>query len=312
MVTSSEQSTIDVLCVGQATFDLVMTVDRHPGPDEKCFASSLTTCGGGPAANAAVTVARLGGKSACIGYLGEDLYGDQHVREFAAEGVDIRWIVRHAQPTPLSVILVKPNGDRTVVNHKAQTPWLVPKGLDLTSCHPRTMLFDGHQPLVALDLAETARRRKIPIILDAGSVHEGTLKLLPFADYLVASVRFAQDFTGGMNMRAALEALSKRYPCVVITLGESGLVWKNGADEGEMTAFQVDAVDTTGAGDTFHGAFALAIAQGQEFAVALRYASAAAAICCTRLGARPGIPTQKELEEFFKARGLQSLPRPMK
>lgn len=311
-MTRREQATIDVLCVGQATLDLVMTVDHHPGPDEKCFASALMACGGGPAANAAVTAVRLGGASAFVGYLGEDLHGDQHFREFAKEGVDTQWIVRRSQPTPLSVILVKPNGDRTVVNHKGQAPWLVPKDLDLISCHSKAMLFDGHQPVISLDLAKTANRRKIPTILDAGSVHEGTLKLLPITDYLVASAKFARDFSGEPNMGAALKILSNYSPFVVITLGEKGLLWKNGTAGGELPAFTVEVIDTTGAGDTFHGAFALAIAKGREFIDALRYASAAAAICCTRLGARPGIPTRKELEDFLSATGQQSLPRPVK
>jgi len=311
-VTSSAQSAIDVLCVGLATFDLIMSVDHHPAADEKCFASGLTACGGGPAANAAVAVARLDGTSAFAGYLGKDLYGNQHLRELTATGVDTQWIVRRSQPTPLSVILVKPNGDRTVVSHKALTPCLMPKDQDLTSCRPRAMLFDGHQPLVSLELVETARRRKIPTILDAGSVHEGTLELIPFTDYLVASMKFAQDFSAGLDLRAALELLGSRSPFVAITLGAEGLVWKHGAEEGKIPSFQVTAVDTTGAGDTFHGAFALAIARGRRFAEALRYASAAAALCCTRLGARPGIPTRNELDAFAEARGLQFQLPPVK
>jgi len=311
-VTSSAQSAIDVLCVGLATFDLIMSVDHHPAADEKCFASGLTACGGGPAANAAVAVARLDGTSAFAGYLGKDLYGNQHLRELTAAGVDTQWIVRRSQPTPLSVILVKPNGDHTVVSHKALTPCLMPKDQDLTSCRPRAMLFDGHQPLVSLDLVETARRREIPTILDAGSVHEGTLELIPFTDYLVASMKFAQDFSAGLDLRAALELLGSRSPFVAITLGAEGLVWKHGAEEGKIPSFKVTAVDTTGAGDTFHGAFALAIARGRRFAEALRYASAAAALCCTRLGARPGIPTRNELDAFAEARGLQFQLPPVK
>jgi len=311
-VTSSARSAIDVLCVGLATYDLVMTVDRHPGPDEKCFASGFTACGGGPAANAAVTVARLSGTSAFAGYLGNDPHGDRHFREFAEEGIDTRWVVRGSQPTPLSVILVKPNGDRTVVSHKAKMPDLMPKDLDMSSFLPKSMLFDGHQPTLSLELAKTAKSRKIPIILDAGSVHEGTLKLLPLTDYLVTSCRFAQDFTGGLNGQEALRALSIHSPFVVITCGENGLVWKNGADEGAMPCFPVKAIDTTGAGDTFHGAFALALAEGREPLEALRYASAAAALCCTRIGARAGIPTGKEVTAFAVARGLQFQHRRVK
>jgi len=293
-------NTIDVLCVGMATYDLIMRVDHHPGPDEKCFASGLLSCGGGPASNAAVTVSRLGGKSAFIGYLGQDLYGKLHVEELSRERVETQWIVRSKQPTPVSVILVKPNGDRTVVNYKSATPSLKNSDIDLADCSPSAILFDGHQPLISMRFAEFARNSNIATILDAGSVHRGTVELLPFVDYLVASARFAREFTGEQDSSAALNVLSRHARVVVITLGEKGLVWKKGSAEGEMPAFRVESIDTTGAGDTFHGAFSLAIAQGREFSAALKFASAAAALSCTKLGARPGIPTKRELDDFLK------------
>lgn len=294
-------NTIDVLCVGMATYDIVMTVDHHPGPDEKCFATGLLGCGGGPASNAAVTVSRLGGKSAFIGYLARDIYGERHIEELLSEGVETRWIVRSTQPTPISVILVKPNGDRTVVSFKSATPSLETADIDLANCNPSAILFDGHQQLISEGLAEFARNKKIVTILDAGSVHQGTIELLPFTDYLVASAGFAREFTGEANPCAALKVLSRQVPVAVITLGENGLVWKSGSAEGEMAALSVEPIDTTGAGDTFHGAFSLAIAQGREFSEALKFASAAAALCCTKLGARPGIPTKRELNDFLES-----------
>jgi len=295
----------DVLCIGLATYDVVMTVDHHPEPDIKCLASGLLTAGGGPAANAAVAVARLGGKSAFAGYLGRDAFGEQHLQEFLQEGVDPGWIVRGSIPTPLSVVLVKPDGDRTVVCHKAQMPVLNPRELDLGACHARIILADGHQPWIAMEAVRQAGSSPALVVLDAGSVHAGVLELLPHTDYLVASARFAQDFTGKADPHAALEVLCQHAPCVVITLGRDGLVWRNERGEGSMPAFTVDAVDTTGAGDTFHGAFALAIARGRDFPAALTFASAAAALCCRKLGARPGAPTEQELKTFLQAPALQ-------
>lgn len=298
---TSGQMAIDVLCIGLATYDVVMAVDHHPGPDIKCLASSLLTAGGGPATNAAVTVARLGGKSAFAGYLGRDAFGEQHLREFIEEGVDPRWVVRGSLPTPLSVILVKPDGDRTVVCHKAQMPVLSPREVDFGNCHAGVILADGHQPWLAMEAARQAGNNRSPVVLDAGSVHAGALELLPHTDYLVASARFAEDFTGRADPREALEVLHQHAPCVVITLGKTGLVWKDKAGEGSLPAFAVHAVDTTGAGDTFHGAFALAIARGQNLPAALTYAGAAAALCCQKLGARSGAPTEQELKGFLQA-----------
>lgn len=294
---------VEVLCVGHAAFDLTMLVDHHPGPDEKCFASALTECGGGPAANAAVTVARLGGSGAFAGYLGDDVYGCRHYAELASEGVNTTLLARGSRPTPLSVILVKPGGRRTVINHKAQTPFLRVSDVELSLCRPKVILFDGHEPLISVHLARLARARGIPTVLDAGSVHRGTVELASLADFLLASEKFARDFTQQEAPRHALDKLSRLAPFTAITLGEKGTLWKSREDRGEMRAFQIDAVDTTGAGDVFHGAFALGLARGMEMRTILRFACAAAALSCTKAGARLSIPTREEVDDFLLTEG---------
>ncbi len=289
----------DVLCVGHASFDLTMTVARHPGPDEKCSATGLVKSGGGPAANAAVAVARLGGRSAFAGFLGEDPHGTEHLSELHHEGVRTDLVVRGKFPTSISMILVKPTGDRTVVNARIGTPCLTVGQVDFSRCSPQVILFDGHEPVISRPLAESARERGIITVLDAGSVHQGTLALLPLVDYLVASERFARDFSGQDDLEKAFHALKRQAPSVVVTLGEQGLEGRNGSNEGRLPAFPIEAVDTTGAGDTFHGAFALELARGASFVSALVFASAAAALSCRSLGARPGIPTRREVQEFL-------------
>ena len=295
---------IDVLCVGHAAFDITMAVDHHPGRNEKCAASAMAACGGGPAANAAVTVARLGGTSGFAGYLGRDTYGCLHCEELAGEGVHTRWIARGDHPTPLSVILVKPDGDRTVVNHRAGTPFLNAGEIDFSSCRPKVILFDGHEPLISLPLAKTARAAGIPTVLDAGSVHKGTVDLLPLVSHVVSSARFARDFTGEADPHRALEKLSLSAPFTAVTLGEKGLIWKETTGGGGvLPSYRVDAADTTGAGDAFHGAFALGVARSDDLETTLRHASATAAITCTRLGARIAIPTGREVEDFLGVHG---------
>jgi len=135
------------------------------------------------------------------------------------------------------------------------------------------------------------------------------LALLPAIDYLVASERFARDFTGEDDLEKAFNALKRQAPSVVVTLGERGLKGRNGSSEGRLPAFPIEAVDTTGAGDTFHGAFALELARGAGFVSALVFASAAAALSCRSLGARPGIPTRRAVQEFLnQQRTLPTLP----
>lgn len=291
---------VDVLCVGHACWDITLMVDHHPKADEKCRADDLVNCGGGPAANAAVAVARLGGTSALVGYLGRDAYGEQHWQELIKEGVRTDFLVSGEHPTALSVILVKPDGERTVVNYKASTPPLDSTQVDFSSCRSRVILFDGHEPLLSAPMLRWAKKWNCATVLDAGSVHPGTLELAPQVDHLVASEKFSRDFTGKERPERALLALSEISPTVVITLGKDGLLWKRGQDQGALPAFPVKATDTTGAGDVFHGAYALCIARGMEFFSTLEYASAAAALSCTQAAARPGIPTHSLVTELLK------------
>lgn len=288
---------VDVLCVGHASYDLIFSVSRHPGADEKIVADSLLSCGGGPAANAAVCVSKLGLTSAFAGYLGRDLYGDKHFQELTDYGVNTALIVRGASPTPLSTILVKPDGKRCLINYKGDTQALPADALNLSRVPAKVVLFDGHEPLISLPLADKARQANISTVLDAGSVHEGTLALMSRVDYLVCSEKFACQYAG--DERKALSRLAELAPSVVITLGEQGLIWQRGNEQGALPAYPVTAIDTTGAGDAFHGAFAAAMAAGMEWQVLLQYASAAGALCCTKMGARLGLPDREEHALLF-------------
>jgi sulfofructose kinase len=291
---------VDVLCVGHASYDFVFAVDHHPKADEKTFAEKFISCGGGPAANAAVTVSRLGFKSAFAGYLGNEYFGQRHLEEFSQAAVNTDLIVRGDSPTPVSTILAKPDGQRTLVNYKGAPRPIPANKIDFAGWHPKVILFDGHEPDVSLELMKIKKGRQIRTVLDAGSVHRGTLKLLELVDYTVASEKFSRECTGKDDPKQAALKLSEYSSTVVITLGKKGLVWKNKQGTGALPAFSVDAVDSTGAGDAFHGAFAAGLTSGQSWQKLLRYSSAVGALCCTGYGSRPAIPTAKEVFEFLK------------
>lgn len=290
---------IDVLCVGHACYDLIFSVPYHPAADDKIVANSFLGCGGGPAANAAITVSRLGLKAAFAGYLGQDLYGDKHWQEFVAENITTKFIVRGINPTPLSSILVKPDGKRALINFKGQTQALPVKAIDFSSVKPKVILFDGHQPQISLALLELAGKKSIPTVLDAGSLHEGTEQLMDKVDYLVCSEKFAKQFAKDEN--SALNHLAKISSHVVITLGERGLIWQCKNEQESMPAFPITAIDTTGAGDAFHGAFSAAVAMQMNWLESLRYASAAGALCCTKIGARTGLPSLSEHSVLYQS-----------
>jgi sulfofructose kinase len=292
----------DVLCVGHACYDIVLRVGAHPQPDEKVSAAELVLCGGGPAANAAVAISRLGGRALLLAYLGEDLFGALHLEELVSEGVGSTLIVRGSFPTPLAVVLVKPQGSRTVINYSGGTPKLEKVPDPFSFGRPRVILLDGHEPIVSMEVVKKAKEFSIPTVLDAGSLHPGTELLAPRVQYVVASWAYARAKTTTEDPLEALEALATLYPCVVITRGEEGLLWAREGKRGKEEAFPVHCVDSTGAGDAFHGAFALGLAQGMPWEELLRFASAAGALACTKLGARKALPRKEELEDFLKKR----------
>jgi len=285
----------DVICIGHASYDLVFSVPHHPAEDEKLFADSLLSCGGGPAANAAVIAARLGFNSAFAGYLGKDVYGDSHLDELHRDHIGTQWIVRGNSPTPLSAVLVKPDGKRALLNYKGDTKVLSGDSIDFRDAKSKTVLFDGHEPHVSLAALNSIRFDSS--ILDAGSLHEGTRALMDKVDYLVCSEKFALQYAGDEN--TALSRLSALAPIVVITLGERGLIWQRGQEQGQMTAPPIVAVDTTGAGDAFHGAFAAGLAAKLDWLDLLRYASVAGAFCSTKMGARPGLADADQLKQML-------------
>jgi sulfofructose kinase len=288
---------VDVLCVGHACYDLVFSVDEHPNSDEKIVATGLMQCGGGPAANAAIAVSRLGLTAGFAGYLGNDLYGELHVKEMQQHQVNLDSLVRASSPTPLSTVLLKPDGQRALVNYKGSTRPLTETALDLSTINAKTILFDGHEPRISLALLKLAQQQCIPTILDAGSMHEGTELLWNQVNYLVASEKFACQFAG--DVQTALNRFVEQSPAVVITLGEKGLVWKKQNQAGAIDALSVKSIDTTGAGDAFHGAFAAALAMDMAWLDILNYASAAGALCCTKVGARAGLPWKKEHQQLL-------------
>jgi len=298
---------IDVLCVGHACYDLVFSIDHQPSPDEKTTADDFVSCGGGTAANAAMTVARLGHSAAFCGYLGDEIYGHEHLEEMHAAGVNTNLVVSGPKQTPLSAIFVKPNGARSIVSYKGDTNGLTADDVDFTIACPRVVLFDGHQASLALSVANWALDNGITTVVDADTHNEGNIALVPICDYIVASERFACEFSQVETPEEGLVNLAKVAPNVVVTLGERGLIWQRGEQSGRLDAFEVNAVDTTGAGDTFHGAFAAGVAAGMAWHDLLRYASAAGALCCTKHGARIGIPTADEVAALLAIDLLQTI-----
>ena len=291
-----------VLAIGHACWDLVATVPAFPVEDEKQEITELQESGGGPAANAVCVVARWGLRAAFAGVIGDDHRGQAVVADLVARGVDCRLTERRAgHVTPTSLVLVNAeNGSRTIINRKRPTPGLQ---LDVAMLRaelgePRVLLFDGHERL-ASEAAQLAFPQAASI-LDAGSIREGTLALADSVTHLAASGRFARQVTG-IDPRhstdaadSALLALRQRFPrpiSVTITLGAAGAVstYAQGPPR-HFAAPTVAAIDTTAAGDIWHGALAYALANELDFDAAVRLAIVAASQSVTQTGGRAAIP----------------------
>jgi sulfofructose kinase len=186
-------------------------------------------------------------QAAFVGYLGNDIFGNAHLDELRQAGVHTGLVAKGEHSSALSVVMVKPDGSRALVNYRKPESFLTAGSVDFSIVDTRVTLFDGHEPYISPALARAARQRNIITVLDAGSIHSGTEELASLVDYLVCSERFGLDFTGESTEDKALEKLGAYAPNVIITLGDRGLVWKNSSGSGRQEAYKVKAVDTTGA-----------------------------------------------------------------
>jgi sulfofructose kinase len=293
-----------ILCAGIATLDQVFALEVMPTVPEKYRAADLVVTTGGTAANAAVAIARLGGAVGFLGALGDDRLGDEIVAALEAEGVDCAGVRRVAgKRSPLSAILVDRSGERLVISHSdpelpgstAHLPEGLPAGVGAVLGDTRWQAGSAH-------LFELARAAGVPAVLDGDRAPRERPEILELATHVAFSTQGLRDLTGRDDPRAGLASLPPARAWVAVTNGAEGVFFREDGAVVHAPAFPVAAVDTLGAGDTWHGAFALALAEGMGEHDAVRFASAAAAIKCTRPGGRNGAPTRVEVEAFLSGR----------
>jgi len=296
-----------VACVGLAVLDIVFGVDVRPQRGRKGFANSMMVIGGGPAATAAAAVNRLNGNAIFIGQLGEDVVGDLIIEDFAQWGVDTRRVRRlRSASSPVSTITVEADGERTIVNYT--DPRLLESEDLLTEddlSGADAVLGDLLWPTGALSAMEAARRLGVPAVLDFDHVRPGPIDAaLTTPTHIVFSAPALSEVSGEGDPTSGLRSVAARTDAwLAVTLGEAGVIWlDDGGAVRTSPAFAVEVADTLGAGDVFHGAFALGLAEDRPIDEVVQRASAAAALKCTRFGGRAGIPTSEELEEFLRHR----------
>ena len=298
-----------ILCVGALTYDVIMHVPALPSGTGKFMADGMSISASGMAAIAATTVARLGHPVAFWANAGRDTPGDFLVAEMAREGIATDFIRRVPDvPSGTAVIVVDGRGERVVV------PYYHPVLMGPAEVMPPiadgafgAVMTDVRWPAAAGPARDAARACGIAAILDLDVGPPAVLAdLLPRASHVVASASGARIVTGEGDPAVAATRLVERGSAdlVVVTDGERGVWWGGPSAPGicHHPAFAVEAVDTNAAGDVYHGAFAVALAQRRPIEAVLTFAAAAASLKCLRAGGRTAVPTRSEVERFLAER----------
>jgi sulfofructose kinase len=297
-----------VVGIGASVYDTLMTTERFPIEDTKLQATNTMIQGGGPCATALVTASILGVSSEYMGTLGNDIYGEFMLDDFKRYGVGTENIIIKKECISFHsfVILNTSNSTRTCIWNKGTIPALQPDEININAIkRARVLHLDGHQLETAIQAATVARESGVKVSLDAGGVYPGICRLLSLVDFLIPSEEFALKITEQSDIKKAASILFYEYKpeVLIITQGSIGGFIYNGKDYMNYSSFKVNAVDSNGAGDVFHGAFIAAYVKGMDVIKSAHFASAVAALKCTQVGARRSVPTYEKTINFLRRNG---------
>jgi sulfofructose kinase len=281
-----------------------MTVPKFPALGGKERVVALSIQAGGQMATALVTCSRLGLKVRYIGKIGDDPGGRFQLDSLRQEGMDTRHVkLMHGVPNQYGCIIVdQATGERTVFWDRDARLTVEPKELKPTAITSARLLhLDGCDVDAAFSAARLARRARIPVVADFDTVYKNVEKLFPYIDYLIASTQFLPAVTGHADPFRVLENMARVYQVRMpgMTLGRDGALVYHEGKFLYSPGFVVETVDTTGAGDVFHGAFCYSLLAGWSMDRALDFSNAMAALNCTVLGARGGIKSLAQAEHLM-------------
>lgn len=307
---SSAERAPRILCAGIIVLDEVFRVDEFPQPDGKVQAKGFFVVNGGCAANAAVAIARLGGRAALAGPMGgpagDDENGDRVLKALAREKVDCTACQRiDGLGTALSAIFMNARGDRTIVTYRDERiAAAMPRDPERAVSTADAVLVDNRYPEFVRPICEAARRRNLPVVLDGDRPTVEYDPLFRVASHVVFSWECLRETTGVADLgEGLLRIAGKTDAFLAVSNGPDDIVYLDRGSLRRLPVFKIAAVDTLGAGDAFHGGFVLALAEGQSEIEAMRFGAAVAGIKCTRIGGSAGAPTRAEVEAFLAQAG---------
>jgi len=294
----------DVVGVGLNATDTLLLVPHFPAYAGKAPYTREILSPGGQVASAMVACARLGLRVKYIGAVGDDERGRIQIESLRASSLDLEHVQlrRHCANQSAYIIVDQTTGERTVLWRRDDCLRIDPQQIapEQIAC-ARLLHIDGHDTAAVAHAARVAREHDIPVTVDVDTIYAGFDKVLPNVDYLIASSEFPTRWTGESDPFRALTNIQKEYGMRVaaMTLGSHGALARVDERFIYSPAFVVDCVDTTGAGDVFHGAFCYAVLQGMAMREALEFSNAMAALNCTALGARGGIRGLDEIRALM-------------
>lgn len=303
---TEDRGAYDVVGIGAASWDFIGAARRAPMLGAKQPLAGWFEAGGGPVATALVTVARLGLRPCLVGAVGNDEYGQRIVADLQRQGVATEGVVVRQGSSQVAFALAEPErGRRTIWWHNDPAVCAhIPLDRDLITS-ARALHLDSHLPEVGLPAAQWMSTAGKVVMFDAERHNDTSDTLLPFCSVIIVSERFGREATGEgepAHAAGALYARESERPerVVVVTAGEQGSWCASAEGVFHTPAFPVEVMDTTGAGDVFHGGFLYGLLSGWPLREVARFASATAALKCRAYGGRAGIPHIDEVRELLK------------
>ena len=297
----------DVVGVGLNATDTMILIPHFPSYGGKVPFLQEILSPGGQVASALVCCASLGLRTKYIGTIGDDERGRIQIESLRGTGINLDHVQlrRNCANQSAYILIDQTTGERTVFWSRPECLRISPDEIseDQVAC-ARLLHIDGHDTPAVAHAARIAKKHNIPVTVDVDTIYKGFEDVLPNVDYLVTSSEFPERWTGEADPMRALTLMQDTYGMRVaaMTLGAHGALARVDGRFHYSPAFVVNCLDTTGAGDVFHGAFCYAVVKGFSIAETLEFSNAMAALNCTALGARGGIAKEEAARELI-ARG---------
>ncbi|MED3941300.1 ribokinase [Priestia megaterium] len=287
-----------VTVIGSSSMDLVVTSNIRPGAGETVLGESFKTVPGGKGANQAVAAARLGADVSMIGCVGEDHYGKAILENFKSNGVSVNNVKPVTDLDSGTAHIILAEGDNSIVVVKGANDYITPDYVEKAKEKIKEadiVLIQQEIPEETVEyVAQLCQELKVPLLLNPAPARQLKAEVIEQVSYITPNEHEAELLFEGKEKEEVL----KQYPNkLFITEGKQGVRYFNGEKEVLVPSYQVETIDTTGAGDTFNAALAVALAEGMGFEKGIQFANRAASLSVTKFGAQGGMPTRKEVEE---------------